>query len=163
MTVQVKGRVQCDDSDAVRRLALMGEGVACKSELDIAEELKRNTLVRLCEDRRGEAAPLYLACASRSQLRPVDRLLREFLVEQIATRTTWWIRGVSHGPRRVDGSGARHEATQRFLTRLHIGVSGRAAGNTGLLRLSPTGTAAWLQTQLSRPCPESLGRAGAGS
>ena len=50
LTVQVKGRVQCDDSDAVRRLALMGEGVACKSELHIAEELIRNTLVRLRED-----------------------------------------------------------------------------------------------------------------
>ena len=88
LTVQVKGRVQCDDSDAVRQLALMGEGVAYKSELDIAEDLKRNSLVRLCEDWSGEAAPLYLACASRSQLRPVVRLLREFLVEQIATRRT---------------------------------------------------------------------------
>jgi DNA-binding transcriptional LysR family regulator len=76
----------CDDGDAVRRLALAGAGIAYKSRLDVAEDLRRGGLVPLCEAWRGESAPLYLACADRSQLRPVVRLLREFLVERFATR-----------------------------------------------------------------------------
>ncbi len=84
LTVEVSGNVQCDDGDAVRRLAVMGEGIAYKSQLDVAEDLRRGTLVPLCVDWQGELAPLYLACADRSQLRPVVRLLREFLVERLA-------------------------------------------------------------------------------
>lgn len=84
LTVEVNGNLQCDDGDAVRRLAVLGEGIAYKSRLDVAEDLRRGTLVALCERWRGEPAPLYLACADRSQLRPVVRLLREFLVEKLA-------------------------------------------------------------------------------
>jgi len=84
VSVTVAGSVQCDDGDAVRRLALMGEGIVYKSALDVADDLKRGALVRLCEDWRTEPSPLYLACADRGQLRPVVRLLREFLIERIA-------------------------------------------------------------------------------
>lgn len=84
LVVAVSGRVRCDDGDAVRRLALMGEGIAYKSRLDVADDLQRGTLVPLCEAWRGESAPLYLACADRSQLRPAVRLLREFLIERLA-------------------------------------------------------------------------------
>jgi DNA-binding transcriptional LysR family regulator len=84
--VDVAGGVMCDDGDAVRRLALAGAGIAYKSRLDVAEDLRRGGLVPLCEAWRGESAPLYLACADRSQLRPVVRLLREFLVERFAAR-----------------------------------------------------------------------------
>lgn len=82
--VQVGGGVQCDDGDAVRRLALLGEGIAYKSRLDVADDLRHGRLVLLCPGWRGEPAPLYLTCADRSQLRPVVRLLRDFLLERLA-------------------------------------------------------------------------------
>jgi DNA-binding transcriptional LysR family regulator len=85
VTVYVKGSVQCDDGEIVHRLARMGEGIAYKSQLDVAEDLRNGTLVQFCSEWLGESAPLYLACAHRSQLRPVVRLLREFLVERLST------------------------------------------------------------------------------
>lgn len=83
-TVLVRGLVQSDDGEVIRRLAVMGEGIAYKSGLDVLDDLRRGNLVALCTDWQGEPAPLHLTCADRSQLRPVVRLLREFLVEQIA-------------------------------------------------------------------------------
>lgn len=84
LTVTVQGGMHCDDGDAVHRLALLGEGIAYKSRLDVAEDLKRGALVPLCRDWLAEPAPLYLACADRGLLRPVVRLLRTFLAERIA-------------------------------------------------------------------------------
>lgn len=83
ITVHVKGSVQCDDGEVVHGLARMGEGIAYKSRLDVVEDLRRGTLVQFCSEWLGESAPLYLTCAHRSQLRPVVRLLREFLVERL--------------------------------------------------------------------------------
>jgi len=79
--VDVSGSFQCDDGDAVRRLALLGEGIAYKSYLDVADDLGNGNLVQLCKDWIGEPAPSYLVCADRRQLRPAVRLLREFLAE----------------------------------------------------------------------------------
>lgn len=85
VTVEVSGDIQCDDGDAVRRFALMGAGIAYKSHLDVAQDLRNGALVALCPDWTGEPAPLYFACADRSQLRPAVRRLRDFLVERIGT------------------------------------------------------------------------------
>jgi len=86
LTIRVRSTLQCDDGDAVRRAALMGEGITYKSRLDVADDLARGALMPLCTDWRGESAPLYLACADRSQLRPLVQALRRFLAERIAAR-----------------------------------------------------------------------------
>jgi DNA-binding transcriptional LysR family regulator len=83
VTVEVSGDIQCDDGDAVRRFALMGAGIAYKSRLDVIEDLRSGALVALCPEWACEPAPLYFACADRSQLRPAVRRLRDFLVERI--------------------------------------------------------------------------------
>ncbi|HEX4917343.1 MAG TPA: substrate binding domain-containing protein [Limnobacter sp.] len=84
VTVKVHGSVQCDDGDAVRKLALLGRGIAYKSRLDIAQDLKAGRLLPLCQDWLGEPTPLYLVSPDRSQVRPLVRVLRDFLLEQIA-------------------------------------------------------------------------------
>ncbi len=86
LPVTVQGGLACDDGDAVRRLALLGEGVAYKSQLDVMVDLRAGRLVQLCPDWQGEAAPLYLACADRAQLRPVVRALRSFLLDKLAAQ-----------------------------------------------------------------------------
>lgn len=68
-----------DDGDAVRRWALAGQGIALKSQLDVAADLAAGRLVALCPDWECEPAPLYLICADRRQLSPVVQALREFL------------------------------------------------------------------------------------
>jgi DNA-binding transcriptional LysR family regulator len=80
--VEVRGSFQCDDGDAVRRLALRGEGIIYKSTLDVAADLHSGALVRLCPDWQGEPAALNLICPGRRHLRPAMRLLHTFLVEQ---------------------------------------------------------------------------------
>ena len=80
--VKVGGSFQCDDGDAVHRLALLGEGIAYKSMLDVSGDIREGRLVALCRDWQGEPAPLALLCADRSQLRPAVRALREFVVER---------------------------------------------------------------------------------
>lgn len=80
--VKVGGSFQCDDGDAVHRLALIGEGIAYKSMLDVSGDIRDGRLVALCRDWRGEPAPLLLLCADRNQLRPAVRALREFVVER---------------------------------------------------------------------------------
>lgn len=80
--VDVRGNFQCDDGDAVRLLALRGEGIIYKSTLDVAADLRSGALVQLCPDWQGEAAALNLICPGRRHLRPAMRLLHTFLVEQ---------------------------------------------------------------------------------
>ncbi|HEU4406024.1 MAG TPA: LysR family transcriptional regulator [Polyangiaceae bacterium] len=84
VAVAVRGDRAADDSDVVRRWALAGRGVAYKSALDVAQDLRAGALVALCREWQGEPAPLYLACADRRQLSPAVKRLREFLVGRCA-------------------------------------------------------------------------------
>ncbi|KAB2924874.1 MAG: LysR family transcriptional regulator [Dechloromonas sp.] len=77
--VAVAGNRACDDGDIVRRWAIAGHGIACKSGLDIAPDLAAGRLIRLCPDWQGESVPLSLICADRRQLSPTVVLLREHL------------------------------------------------------------------------------------
>ena len=82
--VAVRGDRLADDGDAVRRWAVAGHGVAYKSALDIAADLRAGRLVRLCRDWAGEPAPLNLVCADRRQISPVVQALRVFLAQRCA-------------------------------------------------------------------------------
>jgi DNA-binding transcriptional LysR family regulator len=84
--VDVRGDRVSDDGDVVRRWAVDGHGVACKSALDIADDLLAGRLVALCPEWRGEATPLHLVCADRRQLSPAIRELRAFLEAKCAQR-----------------------------------------------------------------------------
>lgn len=80
--VKVGGSFLCDDGDAVHTLALLGEGVAYKSLLDVSGDIREGRLLAICRDWQGELAPLSLLGADRDQLRPAVRALREFLIER---------------------------------------------------------------------------------
>ncbi len=80
--VKVGGSFLCDDGDAVHKLALLGEGVAYKSLLDVSGDIREGRLLAICRDWQGELAPLSLLGADRDQLRPAVRALREFLIER---------------------------------------------------------------------------------
>ena len=84
LAVSVRGNRVSDDGDAVRRWALAGHGIACKSALDVADDLRAGRLLRLCPEWSGEALPLSLVCADRRQISPVVQALRTFLAERCA-------------------------------------------------------------------------------
>jgi len=78
-TANVRGALQSDDADVVRRLALDGEGIVYKSWLDVAEDVQAGRLVTLLEHLAGEPTPLHLVCPHRRQYSPAVRLLHQWL------------------------------------------------------------------------------------
>ncbi|WP_117147729.1 substrate binding domain-containing protein, partial [Pseudomonas coronafaciens] len=76
ISLTVSGNRFSDDADVVRRWAVAGEGVAYKSWLDVAADVRAGRLKVLMPDLTGERAPLNLLCAHRAQLsKPVNLLL----------------------------------------------------------------------------------------
>jgi DNA-binding transcriptional LysR family regulator len=75
----VGGNRFSDDADVVRRWAVAGEGVAYKSALDVAADVRAGRLKILLPELQGELAPLNLLCAHRAQLSKPISLLLEML------------------------------------------------------------------------------------
>lgn len=81
-SVLVSGDRFCDDADVVRRWALAGVGVAYKSWLDVADDVRAGRLRVLLGQYRGEATPLNLLCTHRAQLSKPVQLLSSLLRER---------------------------------------------------------------------------------
>jgi DNA-binding transcriptional LysR family regulator len=79
LQVRVQGRRVADDGELVRAWALEGQGIAYKSSLDVADDLRAGRLLPLCRDWQTEVSPLNLLCADRRQLSPAVRLLHAHL------------------------------------------------------------------------------------
>ncbi|MGV7207956.1 LysR substrate-binding domain-containing protein [Oxalobacteraceae bacterium A2-2] len=77
--VQVGGPLVTDDADVVRRWAVAGEGIAYKSWLDVADDVRAGRLLVLLPEVQGEAAPLNLICPHRKQFSAAVRQLHEAL------------------------------------------------------------------------------------
>src|SRR5690606_18464164 len=82
MSLTVRGDRFSDDADVVRLWALAGAGVAYKSWLDVAADVRAGRLKVLMPQLQGEATPLNLLCAHRAQLSKPVNLLREMLVRR---------------------------------------------------------------------------------
>lgn len=88
VTVEVAGDRQCKDGDVTRRWAVAGRGIALKSRLDIALELRDGRLVELDLGWSFAPFPLYLLCAQRRLLNPTVLALKDHLVERVAAVLT---------------------------------------------------------------------------
>ena len=80
----VSGDRFSDDADVVRLWALAGAGIAYKSWLDVAADVRAGRLKVLMPELEGERAPLNMLCAHRAQLRKPVKLLRDMLSERCA-------------------------------------------------------------------------------
>ncbi len=80
--VGVRGALQCDDADVVRRWAVAGEGIAYKSWLDVATDVRAGRL-RVLLGGCGESLPLNLVCPHRKQFSPAVRQLHAFLQQHL--------------------------------------------------------------------------------
>jgi len=76
-SVNVSGSMMSDDAEVIRRLAVSGAGVAYKSWLDVAEDVRAGRLQILMNDYEGESVPLNMICPHRKQLSAGVRLLYE--------------------------------------------------------------------------------------
>lgn len=78
-TIAVNGDRVSDDADVVRRWAIAGHGLAYKSRLDVALDVKEGRLVDIFPTSYGELVPLHLVMAHRSLLTPAVEQLRDYL------------------------------------------------------------------------------------
>ena len=85
--VTVQGDRVADDSEIVRRWALAGVGICYRSRIDVHQDLASGKLRLLLPDWEGSNVPLYMVLASRKQVSPAVRVLREFLVGRFQAMT----------------------------------------------------------------------------
>ena len=79
VVMHVNGNRCADDADVVRRWAVAGQGIAYKSRLDVAQDIRAGRLQVLLPELLCEPAPLNMLCMHRSQLTPTVAQLRDFL------------------------------------------------------------------------------------
>ena len=83
-TVQVSGPLFSDDADVVRRWALLGDGIAYKSWLDVSANIAAGELEVLLPEQPGEHTPVTLVCPPRPQLSPAVAQLHLWLRDRFA-------------------------------------------------------------------------------
>ena len=77
--VKVSGNRCCNDGDVVRRWAVAGKGIAYKSRLDMAYDMRSGAVVRILPDFHSPVMELNLICPTRKQITPAVLLLRDLL------------------------------------------------------------------------------------
>jgi len=82
--VQIDGPLVSDDADVVRRWAVMGEGIAYKSWLDVCGDVLAGRLEVLLPEVQGQLTPLNLVCPHRKQFSPAVKLLHALVSERCA-------------------------------------------------------------------------------
>ncbi len=84
--VRVRGAMQCDDADVVRRWAVAGEGIVYKSWLDICADVQAGRLELLLPE-HGDRLPLHLVCPHRKQFSPAIRQLHAVFAQRCQALT----------------------------------------------------------------------------
>lgn len=77
--VQVTGNRTCNDGDLVKRWVLAGKGIAIKSKIDMAADIKAGRVIELLPQYRTLPLNLWLICPSRKQVTPAVIELRDLL------------------------------------------------------------------------------------
>ncbi|OBT13460.1 LysR family transcriptional regulator [Vibrio sp. UCD-FRSSP16_10] len=83
-TVKVTGNRKTSDGQMVHQWAIDGHGIACKSRLDVLEDIRKGRLVALAQNWRGEHAPLYMILTNRSQYSSLVKGLKLFLEQRLS-------------------------------------------------------------------------------
>jgi DNA-binding transcriptional LysR family regulator len=83
MSVRVSGAFLANDSEAVRRAARAGHGVALLPEIQLVDDLRAGRLFRLLEDYPSQQVPVHIVYPSRRHLAPRTRVVLDFLIEQM--------------------------------------------------------------------------------
>jgi DNA-binding transcriptional LysR family regulator len=81
--VRVSGGFLANDVRAVRLTALTGYGIACLPLVEVFDDLRSGTLVRVLNDFPASGIPLSLVYPSRRHLAPRTRLVMDFIWEQV--------------------------------------------------------------------------------
>lgn len=80
--VHVTGNRKCNDGELVKRWVLAGKGIALKSKIDMASELKSGKVIELLKNYRTPSLDLWMICPTRKQVTPAVLLLRDLFREK---------------------------------------------------------------------------------
>lgn len=83
LSVVVNGAFLANDSEAVRRAARAGHGIALLPEVQLIDDLRAGRLFRLLVDYPSQIVPVYIVYPSRRNSAPRTRVVMDFLVEQL--------------------------------------------------------------------------------
>jgi DNA-binding transcriptional LysR family regulator len=81
--VQVAGSFRSNNSEAVRRAALAGYGIAQMSEIQVVNDVRAARLYRLLPDFAPRREAVYVVYPSRRHLPPRARVVIDFLAESV--------------------------------------------------------------------------------
>ncbi len=82
LSVRVTGAFIANDSEAVRRAARAGHGIALLPEIQVIDDLRAGRLFRLLEDYPSQRVPVHIVYPSRRNLAPRTRVVMDFLLQQ---------------------------------------------------------------------------------
>jgi DNA-binding transcriptional LysR family regulator len=85
MKIRVQGNRICNDADLVHRWAVSGQGIALKSRLDMALDLRAGKIIELLPGYATEPANLWLICPNRNQITPAVLKFRDMLRQRCKT------------------------------------------------------------------------------
>lgn len=82
--VHVTGNRKCNDGELVKRWILAGKGIALKSKIDMASELKAGKVIQLLKGYKTPPLDLWMICPTRKQVTPAILLLRDTFREKFS-------------------------------------------------------------------------------
>tara|TARA_R110002096_G_scaffold96332_3_gene215137 strand:- start:159 stop:1058 length:900 start_codon:yes stop_codon:yes gene_type:complete len=77
--VHVSGNRICNDGELVKRWVTSGKGIAVKSKIDMAEDIKAGRVVEILTDYQTPLLGLWLVCPTRKQVTPAVIKIRDLL------------------------------------------------------------------------------------
>jgi DNA-binding transcriptional LysR family regulator len=84
-TVSVQGRFHVDSSEAVRRAARAGFGIALLPRVSVVDDIETGCLALLLLDHEPARVPLYAVMPSRRHVAPRTRAVLDFLINELET------------------------------------------------------------------------------
>ncbi len=76
---RVQGNRVSNDADIIHRWVIAGKGIALKSRLDMAADLRAGNVVELLTEYQSPPLNLWLICPNREQVTPTMLMLRDIL------------------------------------------------------------------------------------
>jgi DNA-binding transcriptional LysR family regulator len=116
---RVSGGFLANDIRAVHLAARTGYGIACLALVEVFDDLRNGTMVRVLSDFPATGVPVSLVYPSRRHLAPRTRLVMDFIWEQVRQIQA------EIGTASDEGAPRKRRADARSLTRSHSSLPQR--------------------------------------
>jgi DNA-binding transcriptional LysR family regulator len=133
LAVTVRGRVRANNTEAVRRAAVEGLGIALLTQMEIDGDIREGRLRPLLTDFPPLHLPLSVVYPSRRNLPLRTRVVLEFLFELFRTDA---VMSAHRRSAAIAPECATDQTIEKVLARRHLGGFSRPTGMPGVLTRS---------------------------